>query len=180
MTHLLKKQTVLLVGGAFLCIGLIGLGYWWWNTSWKVDPLAESFDSGYNLTLLDYEGNEVQLSDYRRQVLVVYAWASWCPYCGAELEYLAQLKAVYGDDVEVLAVNRSEPLGEAKAFTDRLTLDHAVELLLDPTDALYKDIEGYAMPEMLFIDARGEVRFHQRGPIHKEELHAQIKALLAE
>ncbi len=178
MLHVLHMKRVW-VGGALAFAVLIG-GVYYWYTVWQPDPTAESFDSGYNLTLMDYDGNEVQLSDYRRQVLVVYAWASWCPYCGAELEYLAQLKDVYGDEVMVLAVNRSEPRGEAKSFTDQLALGEGVELLLDPTDALYKDIEGYAMPEMLFIDTRGSIRFHQRGPIRKDEVHTHIKSLLGE
>lgn len=178
MLHVMNHRVLISVCAV---IAAVALGvFYYWVTGTPRNPDAENFTSGYNLVLTDYDGNEVQLSDYRRHVLVVYAWASWCPYCGDELESLAQLKSTYGDDVVVLAVNRGEPLGDARAFTDKLALHEDVVLLLDPLDALYKDIEGYAMPETLFIDARGEIRFHQRGPIQNETLHAQLKALIGE
>lgn len=86
------------------------------------EPLPDeaTFREEYALILKDYAGNDVKLSDFRREILIVYAWASWCPYCGKELEYLAELKGRYGDELSIVAVNRAEPLVEAKDFTDKL------------------------------------------------------------
>jgi thiol-disulfide isomerase/thioredoxin len=145
------------------------------------DPLPEdaTFADEFALTLRDYEGNDVALSAFEGSVLVVYLFASWCPYCGDEMRALANLKSRYGEAVSVLAVNRAEPLLEAKAYTDSLGITGLL-YLIDRDDTIYKDIGGYAMPETVFITERGEILFHQRGPIKIPELEARLAELLAE
>ena len=139
---------------------------------------ASTFTTEYTLVLSDYNGKAVHLYDYRRQVLIAYAWASWCPYCGAEIEGLAQLKATYGDNVQIVAIDRGEPLAVARAYTNALTDTSGVVFLLDPTDSFFKDIGGYAMPEMVFIDSSGTIIFHQRGPIQMSDVQMEIEKLL--
>lgn len=140
-----------------------------------------TFTGEYELVLEDYDGNEVGLSDFKRKLLVVHTWASWCPYCGEELQHLQQLKERYGDDITILAVNRAEPEAEAKAFTAQWGIDTSkIEILLDTDDAFYKSIEGYAMPETVFINARGGIVHHQRGPMRLEEVTEKIDMLLGE
>jgi thiol-disulfide isomerase/thioredoxin len=142
---------------------------------------VDTFTGEYELALKSYDGNEVELSDFRRELLVVHAWASWCVYCGEELKSLVQLKERYGDAVTILAVNRAEPEVDAKAFTDALGLDASkIEILLDRDDAFYKSIEGYAMPETIFITARGEIIHHQRGPMRIDEVVEKIDALIGQ
>ena len=139
---------------------------------------AKTFETEYTLVLSDYSGNKVHLYDYRRQVLIAYAWASWCPYCGSEIQDLAALKKTYGDNIQIVAINRGEPLAVARAYTDGLADTSGVVFLLDPKDAFFKDIGGYAMPEMVFIDSAGTVIYHQRGPIQLPDVKAEIGKLL--
>lgn len=141
-------------------------------------PDEATFKEEYQLVLQDYTGEDVRLSDFKRKVLVVFTWASWCPYCSAELQNLAQLKDTYGDDIQIIAVNRNEPLVEAKRYTDALSLPSSVALLLDPNDALYKDIGGYAMPETVFITPTGKVLYHQHGPMTLQAANEKVQELL--
>jgi thiol-disulfide isomerase/thioredoxin len=137
-----------------------------------------TFSKEFSLVLTDYSGKDVHLYDFRRKVLIAYAWASWCPYCGAELQNLAQMKKTYGDNLEVIAINRAEPLATAKAYTDKLQGTDNLVFLIDPTDSFFKNIGGYAMPETVFIDSDGTITFHQRGPLKIAELEQKVKDLL--
>ncbi len=170
-----RKLTILVVAIALLIL----LAYLIYSNLLYTPPADEStFREEYALVLKDYAGNDVKLSDYRREILIVYAWASWCPYCGKELEYLAELKGRYGDGLSIVAVNRAEPLVDAKDFTDKLVGMDRLTLLLDQNDALYKEIDGYAMPETIFINSRGDIIYHQRGPIKPEEVDQKVAALM--
>lgn len=138
----------------------------------------QTFNNEFSLLLQDYSGKEVHLYEYRRQILVAYAWASWCVYCGAEMQQLAKLKAAYGDKIQILAINRAESIHVAKPFTDGLGIEKDMVLLLDPNDAFFKSIGGYAMPETVFIDAHGDIVFHQRGPIDVPTMEVRLKELV--
>jgi thiol-disulfide isomerase/thioredoxin len=176
------SRRVIIGGAILLMVMLAALGYYFFMPSGPLTPEEDdaTFDDEFALVLSDYAGNEVRLSEFKREFLIVYLWASWCPYCKQELENLSQLKQTYGDKIQVLAVNRAEPLITAKEYTDSLAHAEGLTLLLDPNDALYKDINGYAMPETVFITKRGEVLYHQRGPIEMPAVDAKIKELLGE
>lgn len=173
----MNPKSILVAFLLLICASLVGgaLYYFFW---YEPPPDEATFREEYSLVLKDYTGNDVRLTDFRREILIVYAWASWCPYCGAELEYLSSLKEKYGDTLSIVAVNRAEPVGPAKEFTDALKGMERLNLLLDPNDSLYKEIEGYAMPETIFINSRGDIVHHQHGPIKPEEVDVKVAELL--
>lgn len=157
---------------------LIALAAMWWFFIRLPPESAETFTGEYELVLEDYDGEEVALSDFKRELIVVNTWASWCPYCGEELQNLQRLKDRYGDDVQIIAVNRAEPFEEARRFMEEWGIDRQkVKLLQDADDSFFRSIEGYAMPETIFINTRGEIIHHQRGPMKIDEVIAQIDAL---
>ena len=137
-----------------------------------------NFEKEFGMVLQDYDGQNVHLYDYRRKVLVAYTWATWCTYCGKELENLGTLKQKYGDEVQILAVNRAEPRATAKAFTDGISGVKNIIFLLDPLDSFFKSIDGYAMPETVFINGKGDIVYHQRGPLQLEEVSRRMEELL--
>jgi thiol-disulfide isomerase/thioredoxin len=171
-----NRQTIALV----VLLVLLGVSVFAARSFFKVASPAQAatFNTEYTLVLSDYSGHQVHLYDYSRTVLIAYAWASWCPYCSGELSDLAALKKTYGDTVAIVAINRAEPLAVAKAFTDHIPNGDGLVYLLDPHDSFFKEIGGYAMPEMVFINGRGDIVFHQRGPIQLPAVQAEIDKLL--
>lgn len=167
-----KNVRIALIAGAVMVIAIAGF-------YWRYHPRAgaTSFQPSYELVLKDYEGHDVRLSQFKREILVVHAWATWCTYCAEEIKNLATLKTKYGDRIEILAPNRAESVYIAKPFTDALGVGNNITFLLDPDDAYYKSIQGYAMPETLFINERGEVFYHQRGPMNIAEVETKISEL---
>ena len=137
-----------------------------------------NFEKEFGMVLQDYDGHDIHLYDFRRKMLVAYTWATWCTYCGKELENLGTLKQKYGDGVQIIAVNRAEPRATAKSFTDGLSGVQNIMFLLDPTDSFFKSIDGYAMPETVFISGKGDITFHQRGPLKIEEVSQRMEELL--
>ncbi len=133
-----------------------------------------SFFPEYALVLKDYAGHDVQLAQFKRETVVVHSWATWCTYCGEELTHLATLKKKYGDRITIIAPNRAESAQVAKPFTDALNTGTSIVFLIDPNDIFYKAIGGYAMPETLFINDRGEVVYRRHGPMTLDEVDAQL------
>lgn len=145
---------------------------------WGIDR-GETFSKVYKLTLTDYSGHEVKLAAYKNKILIAYTWASWCPYCAAEMQNLQKIKESYGDQVQIIAVNRGEPNAEAIGFSSKLGKTDGMLLLLDPSDSFFKAIVGYAMPETVFVKQNGDVLYHQRGPMRPEDVTQRLKELIA-
>src|SRR5699024_9680896 len=58
----------------------------------------------YELTTLD--GEQVKLSDYKGERVMLNFWATWCPPCRAEMPDMEKFQQ--NKDVQVLAVNLTE------------------------------------------------------------------------
>jgi len=176
MLRFLTKQSVFAI---VLMLAMVAAAIY--GIFFKLPPeSADTFTGEYGLVLEDYNGNEVALAEFKRELLVVHTWASWCTYCGEELKNLTQLKDKYGEQVTILAVNRAEPESDARQYFESLQIPpEKVQLLQDADDAFYKSIGGYAMPETIFINVRGEIIHHQRGPMKIGEVTEKIDALLA-
>lgn len=129
----------------------------------------------------DMEGNTLTLSDYFGTPLVVTSWASWCPQCVTDLPTLSELAASYdSEELKVLAVNRAENKFTAERFLNTLGNTENIIIILDPDDHFFEAHEGYAMPETLVYDRRGNLVLHQRGELRVDELQNKVEELISQ
>lgn len=128
--------------------------------------------------LADYDGNIIDTKDFKGKIQVLNAWASWCPFCVDELPDFGELQEAFPEDVVVVAVNRAEPTSIAKDFSDKLGLSDTYIFLIDPSDTFYKSIGGFSMPETLFLDKKGKLVQHKRGPLTFEDMKEIVERVL--
>ncbi len=138
----------------------------------------KNFQKAPAFSLKDYNGNTVSLSDFAGKIVVVNAWASWCPFCVNELPAFAALQREFKDEIAVIAINRQESLATAKGYTDNAGITDSMIFLLDPNDSFYQSIGGFSMPETLFIDDEGNIRIHKRAPMELEEMREKVHTIL--
>lgn len=129
-------------------------------------------------SLQDYAGKTVNSADFFGKPLVVNAWASWCPFCVEELPDFATVQQEFGDQVVIIGVNRAEKRDVAKQFSDAYQVTEKLILLLDLDDSFYQSIGGFTMPETIFVNRKGEIVEHIRGPMAQDVIREKIKRLL--
>jgi thiol-disulfide isomerase/thioredoxin len=78
-----------------------------------------------DLVYLDGGGNEVALSDYRGQIILVNFWATWCAPCVEEMPALNNLQATLGgEDFQVVTISLDRSIEDARNFYERMDVTH--------------------------------------------------------
>ncbi|TSC67555.1 MAG: alkyl hydroperoxide reductase/thiol specific antioxidant/Mal allergen [Parcubacteria group bacterium Gr01-1014_66] len=129
-------------------------------------------------SLYDFAGNIVTQETFKNRIVVVNIWASWCPFCRRELADFSRIHEEFKDHVTILAVNRGETEVVARRYASEIVPQSNIIFLLDPDDSFYKSIQGFSMPETLFVDTRGIIRAHRRGQISEDEMRRHLRALI--
>jgi peroxiredoxin len=111
-----------------------------------------------DFVLPDYEGRAVRLSDFRGKVVFLNFWATWCTACEREMPDMQRLARKYPDDVVVLAINRGESTGSARAWSDARNLPD-IRFVVDSQERVARAYRlGSGMPQSFFIDPEGVIR----------------------
>ena len=135
------------------------------------------------LSLLDYEGDVVDLKQYEGKVVMVSFWATWCPPCIEEFPTQQKLKEAFkNDNFEVLAVN----IGQKKSDIDDFlsSLEHPVNfpILLDSHSQAAREWQVKGLPTTVLIDKRGNqvLRFSGSRDWNNQETRTTVSILLDE
>ncbi len=128
--------------------------------------------------LQDYTGKTVRSTDFPGKPLVINSWAAWCPFCRKELVDFAAAQKEFGDRVVFVAIDRAESREVAKKYSDELGVTGDLIFLLDSSDSFYRSIEGFSMPETIFVDKDGSIIIHKRGPMDLDEIRQKIREIL--
>jgi len=111
------------------------------------------------LTLED--GAALDLTQLEGKVVIVAAWATWCPSCQQMLFDLARAEERFGADLEVIAVNRAEETSVVRDYKSAFSLPNTISYVNDPEDAYFNSISGRSMPEMIIYTREGIVAEHR-------------------
>ena len=127
------------------------------------------------LRLHDLAGRSATLAAPRREALLLYMWATWCPSCPVELPRLAQEQAeITARHVSVVTVSIDKgPAAAVSAYLQRhraggLRVLHdpeAAALLADRLDGTASPFQRWSMPLTFAVDRYARVRGYIAGGV---------------
>ena len=114
------------------------------------------------LKLIDTENNPVSITDHLGTVVLINAWATWCPPCKAEMPDLQEYFDLHADDgFVIIVVNIGEGLDRVLEFSE--AFDISFPLWLDKNEKTLRAMNTTAMPSSYVIDRSGTVRLAWSG-----------------
>jgi thiol-disulfide isomerase/thioredoxin len=115
------------------------------------------------------DGEELSLSEFRGDLILVNVFASWCGPCRAETPHLVE---VFGDagleGIKFIGLNLSESSEAVSIFKDEFNINFPI--LLNQDGRLTEVFQPIGLPTSWFIGADGVVRYVFVGPMTKEML----------
>lgn len=134
-------------------------------------PLGLASAAGGSLTagapapefqLQSLAGGNVNLSDYRGQVVVLNFWASWCGPCRKEMPILEQVHKQYkAKGMTLVGVNVEPEAADALKFLKSMPVSFPI--LFDRDSTVSKQYQVQGMPNTVILDRAGKVRYVHRG-----------------
>jgi peroxiredoxin len=130
-----------------------------------------------------YDGTEIDLADWRGDVVIMNFWYAACPPCRAEAPDLAAIHADYsGQGVQLLGINPRDDAGTAQAFERTFSVPYPS--LHDEQARGVAALEGLvplqAMPSTVVLDPEGRVAARILGQADPTILRGLIDDVLAE
>ena len=128
-----------------------------------------------DFVLVSTDGEEMTLSDFQGQPVIVNFWATWCAPCRFEMPELQEAVEAYaGDNLALLAVNREEEAETIIDFFAELSADEGIDFtfpsLLDDRAEVAEAYGVFNMPTTYFINAEGVVTAVHRGPVVRSQI----------
>lgn len=140
-------------------------------------------DSGpaENFTLKSASGENIRLSEYRGQVVLINFWASWCGPCRQEMPHLDAIHKKYEPmGFTVFGIN----VEQDRKMADKILRDIPVSfpILFDDSNLVSELYKVDAMPVTVLVDRNGDIRFMHRGykPGYEDEYEKQVRTLIKE
>lgn len=107
--------------------------------------------------LPDLDGKTVRLEDFRGKVLLLFFWATWCPFCREELPGLLKVaRPLESDGLAVLLVDIRE--GEELVRRTVQERGYHARVALDRTgDVAGKSYGVWGTPTVVLVDRQGRM-----------------------
>lgn len=151
----------LLVGSVMLLVGSMV-----WGMGSRVPAVGTAAE---DFRLVDLEGKQQSLSQYRGKIVLVNFWATWCKPCTTEMPAMQTAYDQLRDKgFVVLAVNELED--EAKVREHITQYGHTFPVLLDRENKVANQFGVFGLPVSVFIDETGVVREYIKGGLLTEQV----------
>ena len=137
--------------------------------------------SAPDFVLKSSAGDNLRLSEYRGDVVMINFWATWCGPCRQEMPLLDDLYSRYQRvGFTLLGVNIDDDSRRAMKMIEELGVKFPV--LFDDGKDVSKLYAVEAMPVTVLVDREGTVRHVHHGykPGYEEKYLTEIRALLRE
>lgn len=100
-------------------------------------------------------------------------WATWCPTCYAEHEYLTQLAK---QGVEIVGIDYKDERPKAIKFLASYGNPYKA-IIFDPKGSLGLDLGVYGAPETFIIDGNGIIRYRHAGDVNDQVWNQVLKPI---
>lgn len=125
------------------------------------------------------EQTTLSIADHRGSILVINVWATWCDPCRDELPAFARAAEAYRDrGVRFLGINYQDDRAAATAWIER-DYELPYPSLYDPSGESAALFGFPGLPDTIFVDASGTMRFRAFGELTEQQLRTTLDRMLA-
>lgn len=122
------------------------------------------------------DGTTLTLSELQGKPVIINFWATWCGPCVKEMPAFERLKADYGDEIGIIAVNCGDDAETVKEFVEKngytfpIALDETYDIsMLYPTNGI---------PYTVILDENGTVSHLSTGATDADTMYEMYKEAL--
>ncbi len=125
-------------------------------------PDLTNKDFDYTGQFKDFEGNIVDLQDYKGKTIFINLWASWCGPCRAEMPHISELYKSVKDtpDLEFLLIGLDDDFNKSKKFMDGKTWGFPT---VHASFGINRSLQSESIPTTLVVNPEGKIVFYQQG-----------------
>jgi cytochrome c biogenesis protein CcmG/thiol:disulfide interchange protein DsbE len=129
------------------------------------------------LILNDLNSKQINIADYRQQIVLINNWATWCPPCKTEMPTLLKY---YKDHSKQGFILIGIEAGDSSENVSKFVTEYGLiyPILLDQN---YKSLTAFhndSLPSSYVIDHNGIVVLAWTGPINRAMLEKYLTPLL--
>lgn len=100
-------------------------------------------------------------------------WATWCPTCLAEHQYLTELAK---QGVEIVGIDYKDERPKALKFLANYG-DPYKAVIFDPKGSLGLDLGVYGAPETFILDGNGKIHYRHAGDVNARVWQSVLKPI---
>ncbi len=134
-----------------------------------------------DFVLRSASGENLRLSEYRGDVVMINFWATWCGPCRQEMPLLDELQNRYNRvGFNLLGINIDDDSRQAMQMVKELGVSFPV--LFDESKTVSELYDVKVMPTTILVDREGTVRHIHHGykPGYEDKYLTEIRSLLRE
>ena len=141
-----------------------------------IKPVNLTFDQ---IVLNDLQTQPHKLSEWNSPILIVNFWAPWCPPCRREIPALVDLQQTYQDKMQLIGLSFDTQKNVAD-FSTKYPMNYPLLLVQSEASQINQFFgnNSQALPFTAILNKQREIVFQHSGEISKQQLEAEIKALL--
>lgn len=175
-----KKKKRSIVRGIILGVLAIAIVYTIYNSATKDKVAAIGVgDKAPDFALVDLNGEEHRLSDYKGQGVFLNFWGTWCEPCKKEMPAMDRQYSKYKDEgVQVLAVNVAQSKFEVQKFIDNYHLSFPV--VIDKTKSVLDAYNVVPLPTTFLISPEGKVEKIITGEMTESQIASYMESIKPE
>jgi thiol-disulfide isomerase/thioredoxin len=140
---------------------------------------ADAKPANLDFVIKDMNGEDVRLSDYKGQVILLDFWATWCAPCRIEIPGFIELYDKYGPQgFVVIGFDVDDPVPAIQSFAAELEMNYPVLVGADRDDVKEAFGPPVGYPTSFIIDREGKICASHTGFAPKEQFEQEILPLL--
>lgn len=163
-----------------LMAGALAITYTFAPSVGNKEPVpVEKRIAAADFKLVDSNGKEVKLSDYKDKVVLLNFWATWCGPCQVEIPWFKEFEQTYKDrGFAVLGVSADE--GGWPVVKEYMA-DHPINyrIVLDDGNMPEPYSAVQALPTTFLVDRQGRIAAQHTGLVSKDTYQYGVEQLLA-